>query len=306
MAKILIVDDDARVAKYVASHLSSAGHSCTVHNSGIDVVEMAERDHFDMLVLDLMLPGVSGFEVCRRIRRNSELYRMPVLIISSMRNHEEIMHGLAQGADDFIAKPFDMQEVIKRVDALLNTHTARSRADDLTGLLGADGIKREIQRKISRQEPFVLVYAELMNLRQFAYSKIEARNKAIRHLGRALEQCAEGVPGQELVIGHMGGGHFAIILPPAIGEAYCERVGKVWHANLERFYESVGEAKSFQDGTSGDDPTKRVALLDVLFCLAPWEKKDALSAKELFDVVTKIRHNALEKCESGIHRDRRG
>ena len=306
MAKILIVDDDTRVAKYVASHLSSAGHSCTIHNTGNEVVEMAERDRFDMLVLDLMLPGVSGFEVCRRIRRNADLYMMTVLIISSMRNHEEIMHGLAQGADDFIAKPFDIQEVVKRVDALLNSHAVRSRADDVTGLLGADGIKREIQRKISRQESFLLAYAELVNLRQFAYNKVEARNKAIRHLGRALEQCVEGISAEQVVLGHMGGGHFAIVLSSSMGEDYCERVRQVWTSHLERLYESAGEAKSFQEAQQGDDPKKRAALLDVLFCLAPWDRKDGLSAKELFDVVTKIRHSALEKDQSGIHRDRRG
>lgn len=305
MAKILIVDDDARVAKYVASHLASAGHTCTVHNSGKNVVEMAQRDHFDMLVLDLMLPEVSGFEVCRRVRRNSELYMMPVLIISSMRNHEEIMHGLAQGADDFIAKPFDIQEVVKRVDALLHSRAIRSKNDEITGLLGADGIKRVIQRKISNQESFLLAYAELINLRQFAYNKVEARNKAIRHFGRALEQCAERVSDGEIELGHMGGGHFAITLPPDTGEAYCERVRDVWQANLERLYESVGENKAFHEARQGDDPAKRNALLDVLFCLAPWDRKDSLSAKELFDIVTKIRHNALEKNQCGIHRDRR-
>lgn len=305
MAKILIVDDDTRVAKYVASRLTAAGHACTIHNSGTDVVEMAERDRFDMLVLDLMLPGVSGFEVCRRVRRNAELYTLPVLIISSMRNREEIMHGLAQGADDFIAKPFDVQEVLKRVEALLRSHAIRSRSDELTGLLGADGIKREIQRKISNQHPFLLAYAELINLRQFAYNKIEARNKAIRHFGRALEQCAVNLAAETTAIGHMGGGHFAMTLPLDVGEAYCDHVRRLWHANLEPLYENVGEVKAYHEATQSEDPGKRNALLDVLFCLAPWDRKDGISAKELFDIVTKIRHNALEKARSGIHKDRR-
>ncbi len=305
MARILIVDDDARVAKYIATHLTSAGHACTVHNNGNEVVEMAARNRAEILVIDLMLPGVSGFEICRRVRRNADLYTMPILIVSSMRNHEEIMHGLAQGADDFIAKPFDVQEVVKRVEALLQSHTQRSKADDLTGLLGADAIKREIQRKISRQEPFLLAYVELLNLRQFAYNKADARNKAIRHLGRALEQCAEGVDKEQIVLGHMGGGHFAIILPTAVGESYCERIHQVWQSHLERLYESVSELKAFNEAIQGDDPAKRDALLDVLFCLAPWERKDGLSAKDLFEIVTKIRHNALEKNKGGIYRDRR-
>jgi hypothetical protein len=103
----------------------------------------------------------------------------------------------------------------------------------------------------------------------------------------------------------MGGGHFAVVLPAAVAESYCERVGKVWRSNLERLYESVGELKAYNDALHGDDPAKRDALLDVLFCLAPCERKDGMSAKDLFEIVTKIRHNALEKNKGGIYRDRR-
>jgi DNA-binding response OmpR family regulator len=305
VANILIVDDDARVATSVAAHLTRAGHVCTVHNTGADVVEMAERGAFDLLLLDLMLPVVSGFELCRRVRRNPELYTIPVLIISSMCNEEEVMHGLSQGADDFIAKPFDLHEVAKRVESLLHSHSARSRADALTGLLGAETIKREIQRKISKREPFVLAYAELLNLRQFGYKKPDARNKAIRHLGRALAQCAEGIVEEQLVVGHMGGGHFAVVLPRNAEESYCERVYAAWNAHLGKFYESAGESKAYHDGHDPDTAGTRAPLLDVLMCLAPWDKKDALSAKELFEIVTKIRYTALEKNRGGIYKDRR-
>ena len=116
MARILVVEDERFTVEPVAVYLRASGHACTVEGSGAHALEQLKRAAYDLVVLDVMLPGVSGFEVCRRIRRDAALFRMPVLIVSAMRNEEEVLHGLGQGADDYIVKPVDVPSFRRRVD----------------------------------------------------------------------------------------------------------------------------------------------------------------------------------------------
>ncbi len=98
MARILIVEDDSRTAEFVGSHLRATGHDCLVAQTGIEALNIARNNGVDLLVLDVMLPGgASGFEVCRRVRSDPNLYTMPILLLSAMSGDEEILHGLAQG-----------------------------------------------------------------------------------------------------------------------------------------------------------------------------------------------------------------
>src|SRR5690606_30808149 len=116
-AKILIVEDDPRAAEVLGRSLTAAGHTCSIESTGARVLERARQDTPDLLVLDVMLPGTSGFEICRRVRADAHLYTLPILIVSAMRGEEEVMHGLAQGADDYVVKPFEPAQVVQRVEA---------------------------------------------------------------------------------------------------------------------------------------------------------------------------------------------
>ena len=134
MAKILIVDDDPTTSQVVSEHLARNGHSCSVQKSGKKVVETLQSDRHDLVVLDVMLPYVSGFEICRRVRRDPDLYTTPILIMSAMSNEEEIVHGLSQGADDYVSKPFDIPNFLQRIESLLRTSSTGAVMDELTSL----------------------------------------------------------------------------------------------------------------------------------------------------------------------------
>ena len=166
MARILLVDDDARTAQFIRDHFRNAGHECLVTDRGEKVLDIARSNSIDLLVLDIMLPGgTSGFEVCRRVRADSELYTMPVLMLSAMSADEEVVHGLAQGADDYITKPFDIQNLLQHSEALIRANSDTRALDELTTLPNGNAIKREVQRRVSRQELFALASVELLNLR---------------------------------------------------------------------------------------------------------------------------------------------
>lgn len=307
MAKILIVDDDKRTAETLRNTLTAGGHTCTVEPSGVRAIEIARTAGFDVIVLDVMLPGVSGFEICRRIRRDADLYTMPILILSAMSSEEEVMHGLSQGADDYVTKPFDMNNLVQRIESLVRANSDVNAVDALTSLPGADSTKRELQRRISRQDGFGVAYVELLQIREFSYRcGADARGKAIRRLGRALVQCGADLQVTDLLAGHMGGGHFVCVMDPAVCEQYCAAVHKIWTENLGRLYASLGLEREYNAMVNKLADAPKTPILDVLCCVTTHDGKEAINSKNVFEILSHIRHRALESQSGGIHRDRRG
>ena len=307
MARILLVDDDPRTAEFVRNHFRNAGHECLVVDRGERALEIARANPVDLMVLDVMLPGgTSGFEVCRRVRADSDLYTLPVLILSAMSADEEVVHGLAQGADDYVTKPFDVQNLIQHSEALIRSNADVRGLDDLTSLPNGNAIKREVQRRVSRREVFALACVELLNLREFAYRcGPDSRQKAIRHLARALCVCGREKSGDDFMAGHMGGGYFVSIIGNAYVESYCQRVMQVWEHHLPALYENAGAAQAYKETLAGNASVK-MPILNLLCCVSARSAKEELNSKQLFDVLMKIRSNALANRSGGIYMDRRG
>jgi DNA-binding response OmpR family regulator len=304
-----VVDDERRTAAFISDQLTAAGHECVMVGSGETALQAVWTFQADLIVLDVMLPGgTSGFEVCRRLRRDPQLYTLPILLISAMSGEEEVQHGLAQGADDYITKPFDVQNLIQRVDALIRANANVDVIDEMTGLPGGRAAKREMQRRVSSRQVFHLASAEMVNLREFSrLVGVEGRNKAIRHLGRALKLCGEDLPHGNFMVGHMGGGYFICMLEPDDAASYCDRVLRTWREHLPTLYETVDLGRAYQQALAGPatDPD-RVPILDLLVCLTSPPERDILNLQDYFDVLSQIRNNALATNTPGIHFNRRG
>jgi DNA-binding response OmpR family regulator len=118
---ILVVEDDQRVADFLGRGLRSDGHNVTHVDNGIHGLEVARDGTFDIVILDLMLPGMHGTELCQKLRIGGS--RVPVLMLTAMDSLEDKVGGLRLGADDYLTKPFAFDELVARIDAL----TRRSR-----------------------------------------------------------------------------------------------------------------------------------------------------------------------------------
>jgi two-component system copper resistance phosphate regulon response regulator CusR len=119
MSRILVVEDEAGIASFVVKGLTAAGHTATVATDGPAGLAAARADAFDLIVLDLGLPGVDGMSVLETIR--SERIATPVVILTAREGIDHLVAGLGAGADDFIAKPFRFDELLARINARLRT-----------------------------------------------------------------------------------------------------------------------------------------------------------------------------------------
>lgn len=119
MSKILIVEDEEAIADLERDYLEMNEFSVTIRNDGVSGLEEAMKGNYDLIVLDLMLPGLDGFEVCKRIREEKNI---PILMVSAKKDDIDKVRGLGLGADDYMTKPFSPNELVARVKAHLTRY----------------------------------------------------------------------------------------------------------------------------------------------------------------------------------------
>ncbi len=117
-SRILVVEDDPDIAELVEHHLSRAGFSTSVVGTGTDALAQI-RQRPDLVVLDLMLPGLSGFEICRMMRSDPQTASVPIIMLTARAEEEARVQGLELGADDYVTKPFSPRELVARLRAVL-------------------------------------------------------------------------------------------------------------------------------------------------------------------------------------------
>src|SRR5512134_1968563 len=117
--RILVVDDEPDITALVAYHLAKAGYRVSTAANGADALKAARDERPDIVILDLMLPGVSGYDVLAELRRRDETRDVGVILLTSRREEADRIRGLSLGADDYLSKPFSPQELSLRVNALL-------------------------------------------------------------------------------------------------------------------------------------------------------------------------------------------
>jgi two-component system, OmpR family, response regulator RegX3 len=181
-SRILVVEDEARIAEVVGQYLERDGHSVVWRATGEEALEEFARRPPDAIVLDLMLPGVGGEEVCRRVRERSDV---PILMLTSRDGEDDLLRGLELGADDYLTKPFSPRELAARVRALLRRAKggAAPQADVLTragGSLVLDAARRRVtvdDRPVDLTESEFLLLTALARFPGRVYTRLELVGK---------------------------------------------------------------------------------------------------------------------------------
>jgi PleD family two-component response regulator len=210
--RILVAEDHPRIASAVARGLRREGMAVDVAYDGDEGSEKVGVTRYDVVVLDRDLPGRSGDELCAEIV--GDVTRVIMLTASgALRDKVE---GLALGADDYLAKPFDARELLARVTALLRQAQRALDRNPTTGLPGGEAIQREIARRSAQDAPFAVVYLDLDDFKPFADRfGFAVADEAIREAGRAIAATAEGRA--DAFVGHVGGDDFVLICPAGEG-----------------------------------------------------------------------------------------
>ena len=187
--RILVVDDEPDIVALVAYHLARAGYRVSTVSTGHDAVEAARREHPALIVLDLMLPGLSGYEVLEQLRAEASTRDIAVLMLTARREEQDRIRGLSLGADDYLTKPFSPQELVLRVGAILRRMRPAPVADSAAITLG--------QLEIDTAAHLVRVGGEPVELTPTEYKLLlllAERRGRVQDRGHLLESVWEAAP----------------------------------------------------------------------------------------------------------------
>ena len=164
---ILVVDDDPDIARFVEVNLRSAGYDVAVAGDGEEALEKAGELRPDLVLLDVMMPRIDGFEVAQRLRKNPQTANTSIIMLTAKALSADKVTGLQSGADDYIIKPFDPIELLARVKGTLRRAKEMRNLSPLTGLPGNIRIQEEIERQVREARPFAVLYCDLDNFKTY-------------------------------------------------------------------------------------------------------------------------------------------
>jgi DNA-binding response OmpR family regulator len=148
-AKVLVVEDEETLRFTLAHNLKKEGYSVVTAARGDDALKLAREEQPDLIVLDVMLPGVDGVQVCRLLRRDMDV---PIIMLTALGGERDRVVGLDAGADDYMAKPFGVRELMARIRALLRRRGPRAQPDDGPALVIASDLQVDRERREVRRE----------------------------------------------------------------------------------------------------------------------------------------------------------
>ena len=239
MSKILIVDDEPTIVELLEEHLRSEGYDTAHAYSGEEALQLLDGDVPDLVLLDLMLPGMDGYEVCRLMQKDARLNHIPVIMLTARSAVQNKVLGYQRGADDYVVKPFDPEELSVRVRAQLN-HLYHEKVSELTGLPGSQMVEdkiNELAEDKSRQ--WAIVYVDIENFTVFneAYSYLEG-DELVKATARALSDAVSEACGPDDFVGHIGGDQFAVITARDCVDKFKELAERNFNESSSDFYSS--------------------------------------------------------------------
>ena len=178
--KILIVEDDRHISKLIKYNLEKAGFVCVVTPTGEEALEMLNKHSVDLIILDIMLPKMDGFQVCKQVRQSEKFPAVPIIILTAKGEEVDRVVGFELGADDYVVKPFSPRELILRAKAILKRKEAPEAAGDIlkTGKLVVDITRHKVT--VDKKEiQLTLMEFKLLTLLMQRRGKVQSRDRLL-------------------------------------------------------------------------------------------------------------------------------
>lgn len=168
--KILVVDDEDHIVELISYNLINSGYNVITANNGIDAVRLAKEENPDLILLDLMIPGLDGFDVCKAIRNDNETKEIIIIMLTAKGEELDKILGLELGADDYMTKPFSIRELLARIKANLRRTKSSSSSEEIYKT-------KDIYINFDRREVYILEKKIELTLKEFELLEILVKNR---------------------------------------------------------------------------------------------------------------------------------
>jgi len=233
---ILIVEDDVDVAEMLTAYFRAQSYNVLAVNWGEDAVKSGRANHPDLVILDIRLPDIDGFEVARRLRTHQRTQDIPIIFLTEKRERSDRLQGLELGADDYITKPFDIQELRLRVRNSLRRSGQTSLNNPVTGLPEGALVDERLRECLTASE-WALLVVSIENLGGFreAYGFV-ASDDVQRAVSLMVHNAMRDMGGSSDFIGHLGSTEFLLVTQVSTLPALSERIRSRLEQSLDYFY----------------------------------------------------------------------
>ena len=235
-SKILIVEDDLDVAEMLNAYFRVQGYEVFTVNWGEDGVRAAQTVLPDLLILDIRLPDIDGYEVARRVRTDRRTNEIPIIFLTEKRERIDRLQGFEVGADDYITKPFDVQELRLRVRNALKRVSQGSLTNPVSGLPEGPLVEERLSEVIHKSG-WALLHISINNLDSFreAYGFV-ASDDVLRAISLMIHNTMKETGSPEDFLGHMSPTNFAVVISPSNLAPFQERIRSRLEQSLDYFY----------------------------------------------------------------------
>jgi len=235
-SKILIVEDDLDVAEMLNAYFRVQGYEVFTVNWGEDGVRAAQTVLPDLLILDIRLPDIDGYEVARRVRTDRRTNEIPIIFLTEKRERIDRLQGFEVGADDYITKPFDVQELRLRVRNALKRVSQGSLTNPVSGLPEGPLVEERLSEVIHKSG-WALLHISINNLDSFreAYGFV-ASDDVLRAISLMIHNTMKETGSPEDFLGHMSPTDFAVVISPSNLAPFQERIKSRLEQSLDYFY----------------------------------------------------------------------
>jgi diguanylate cyclase (GGDEF)-like protein len=303
---VLVVDDEEHIRKIVKFQLEKAGYKVETAEDGYEALGAIERSHPDLLLLDLMMPRMDGYEVCKRLKADYRTSHIPVIMVTAKADLENKLQGFEDGANDYIAKPFAITELLVRVRNVLQWSQLQRQANPLTGLPGNVSIEREVDRRLGSKQEFVFMYADIDNFKAFNdYYGYRRGDDAIKMTAEILAEAVKAKGGEEDFIGHIGGDDFVVITTPENTGAIGSTVVKIFDQRARHLFDKEDLDRGYVEVVNRKGTVDRFPLLTITIAVVSNSKAKTDHIARLSDIACELKRYGKTLDGSVVVKERR-
>jgi diguanylate cyclase (GGDEF)-like protein len=306
VSSILVVDDDPEIAHFIELALQTEGFDVQVAHGGDEALGLIDAMLPDLAMFDVMMPGIDGVELVRRLRAGSATASLPIIMLTAQSLPAEKIAGLTAGADDYLVKPFDTLELIARVRSTLRRNADMRSVSPLTGLPGNHRITEAVAARTASGERFAVCHLDLDNFKAFNDRHGWLRgDEVIGLLAKTLKLAAAEAGAPPPFVGHVGGDDFVALCTPEQVEPMCRRIVEVFDTEVRELYEPEEVEAGFVTILDRQGHERRYPLTSVSIGVATTERRRYDDPREVVAVATEMKAVAKGREGSAVAIDRR-
>lgn len=305
--RILVIDDDPDVRDFVVTNLEAEGFDVVAADDGASGLRVAMAKAPNLVLLDLSLPDRDGFEVLRMLQTSGITAQVPVVLLTVAASVEDLVRGLDAGADDYVTKPFAIEELVARVGSVLRRSKAMRELSPLTGLPGNFRIAEELQRRIVSGASLAVVHADLDNFKAFNdHYGFMRGDTVIKFTANTLVEAAASAGGAATFVGHVGGDDFIMVMDPEVAEPFCKEVIERFDDGILDFYDPHDALRGYVEVIDRRGERHAFPVVSISLGVATNLRRTFANEWEASAVASEMKEHAKSEAGSSYKVDRRG